>query len=129
MRPGCERWYRRSDAAPFARCPQWSRKCRIRMAGLRPARLCYVALVRRYTRRAGTLRDEGRVVFRYTTKDGRLEDSANPNGSVNAIAGVCNEQRNVVGLMPHPERASEAELGSADGRRLFESLIRSLVAA
>jgi phosphoribosylformylglycinamidine synthase subunit PurQ / glutaminase len=75
------------------------------------------------------LEDEGRVVFRYTTKDGRLEDSANPNGSVNAIAGVCNEQRNVVGLMPHPERASEPELGSADGRRLFESLIRSLVAA
>ena len=75
------------------------------------------------------LEDEGRVVFRYTTKDGRLEDSANPNGSVNAIAGVCNEQRNVVGLMPHPERASEAEIGSADGRRLFESLIRSLVPA
>jgi phosphoribosylformylglycinamidine synthase len=75
------------------------------------------------------LEDAGRVVFRYTTKDGRLEDSANPNGSVNAIAGVCNEARNVVGLMPHPERASEAELGSADGRRLFESLIRSLVAA
>jgi phosphoribosylformylglycinamidine synthase I len=75
------------------------------------------------------LEDEGRVVFRYTTKDGRLEDSANPNGSVNAIAGVCNEHRNVVGLMPHPERASEPELGSADGRRLFESLIRSLVAA
>jgi phosphoribosylformylglycinamidine (FGAM) synthase-like amidotransferase family enzyme len=75
------------------------------------------------------IEDAGRVVFRYTTKDGRLEDSANPNGSVNAIAGVCNEARNVVGLMPHPERASEAELGSADGRRLFESLIRSLVAA
>ena len=75
------------------------------------------------------IEDEGRVVFRYTTKDGRLEDSANPNGSVHAIAGICNEQRNVVGLMPHPERASEAELGSADGRRLFESLIRSLVTA
>jgi len=75
------------------------------------------------------LEDEGRVVFRYTTKDGRLDPAANPNGSVNAIAGVCNEQRNVVGLMPHPERASEAELGSADGRRLFESLIRSLVPA
>ncbi len=75
------------------------------------------------------LEDDGRVVFRYTTKDGRLEDAANPNGSVNAIAGVCNEARNVVGLMPHPERASELELGSADGRRLFEALIRSLVPA
>jgi phosphoribosylformylglycinamidine synthase len=71
----------------------------------------------------------GQVVFRYTTRDGRLEDSANPNGSARAIAGVCNEARNVVGLMPHPERASEPELGSADGRRLFEALIRSLVPA
>jgi phosphoribosylformylglycinamidine synthase subunit PurQ / glutaminase len=75
------------------------------------------------------LEDDGQVVFRYTTKDGRLEESANVNGSAHAIAGVCNEQRNVVGLMPHPERASEPELGSADGRRLFEALIRSLVPA
>ena len=73
------------------------------------------------------LEAEGRVVFRYTTRDGRLEDAANPNGSARAIAGVCNEGRNVVGLMPHPERASEAELGSADGRRLLEALVRSLV--
>jgi phosphoribosylformylglycinamidine synthase len=70
---------------------------------------------------------EGRVVFRYTTKDGRLDPAANPNGSARAIAGVCNEARNVVGLMPHPERASEPELGSADGRRLLEALIRAAV--
>jgi phosphoribosylformylglycinamidine synthase len=75
------------------------------------------------------LEGEGRVVFRYTTRDGRLDDAANPNGSARAIAGVCNEARNVVGLMPHPERASEPELGSADGRRLFEALVRSLVRA
>jgi phosphoribosylformylglycinamidine synthase len=75
------------------------------------------------------LEAEGRVVFRYTTKDGQLTDAANPNGSTRAIAGVCNEARNVVGLMPHPERASEPELGSADGRHVFESLIRSLVPA
>ena len=78
---------------------------------------------------AKRLEDEGRVVFRYTTRDGRLDDAANVNGSVHAIAGVCNEQRNVVGLMPHPERAAEVEIGSADGRRLFEALIRSLVPA
>ena len=72
---------------------------------------------------------EGRVVFRYTTRDGRLDDSANPNGSARAIAGVCNEARNVVGLMPHPERASEPEVGSADGRRLFEALIGALQTA
>jgi phosphoribosylformylglycinamidine synthase len=75
------------------------------------------------------LEDEGRVVFRYTTREGRLEDAANPNGSARAIAGVCNEGRNVVGLMPHPERAAEPELGSADGRRLFEALVGSLVRA
>jgi phosphoribosylformylglycinamidine synthase len=75
------------------------------------------------------LESEGRVVFRYTTPDGRPDDAANVNGSARAIAGVCNEARNVVGLMPHPERASEAELGSADGRVLIEALTRSLVEA
>jgi phosphoribosylformylglycinamidine synthase len=73
------------------------------------------------------LEGEGRVIFRYTTKDGRLEDVANPNGSARAIAGVCNEARNVVGLMPHPERASEPELGSADGRLVLEALVRAAV--
>jgi phosphoribosylformylglycinamidine synthase len=74
------------------------------------------------------LEREGRVVFRYTTADGRLEDAANVNGSARAIAGVCNEAGNVVGLMPHPERAAEAMLGSADGRRIFQALVRSLQA-
>jgi phosphoribosylformylglycinamidine synthase len=72
------------------------------------------------------LEGEGQVVFRYTTKDGRLDPAANVNGSAAAIAGVCNAARNVVGLMPHPERASEPELGSADGRQLFEALVRVL---
>jgi phosphoribosylformylglycinamidine synthase len=53
---------------------------------------------------------------------------ANPNGSLENIAGICNEQRNVAGLMPHPERASEGLLGSADGRLIFESLVRWLEA-
>ena len=72
------------------------------------------------------LEGEGQVVFRYATKDGRLDPAANVNGSTAAIAGVCNAARNVVGLMPHPERASEPELGSADGRQLFEALVRVL---
>jgi len=72
------------------------------------------------------LEGEGQVVFRYTTKDGRLDPAANVNGSAAAIAGVCNAARNVVGLMPHPERAAEPELGSADGRQLFEALVRVL---
>ena len=66
------------------------------------------------------------VVFRYTTVDGRLDDAANPNGSVHAIAGICNEARNVVGLMPHPERACQSALGSVDGLVIFESVLQSL---
>jgi len=72
------------------------------------------------------LERNGQVVFRYTTSEGRLDDAANVNGSARAIAGVCNEAGNVVGLMPHPERAAEPLLGSADGRRVFEALVRSL---
>jgi len=75
------------------------------------------------------LEGEGQVVFRYTTRDGRLDDAANANGSCRAVAGVCNPGRNVVGLMPHPERAAEPELGSVDGRLVFEALSRSLVSA
>ena len=75
------------------------------------------------------LEQAGQVVFRYTTKDGQLSDEANPNGSLRAIAGVCNRERNVVGLMPHPERASEPGLGSADGRRILGALVTSLVRA
>jgi phosphoribosylformylglycinamidine synthase len=64
------------------------------------------------------------IVFRYSTADGRVEAEANPNGSVHNIAGLCNEQRNVVGLMPHPERACELAVGSADGLVLFESVLK-----
>lgn len=73
-----------------------------------------------------TLEQQRRIVFRYCTADGQFTDAANPNGSVKNIAGICNEQRNVVGLMPHPERACERTLGSADGLLLFESVIQSL---
>lgn len=72
------------------------------------------------------LEDERRVVFRYSTAAGEIVDEANPNGSARNIAGICSEQRNVVGLMPHPERACEPALGSADGRVLFESVVASL---
>jgi phosphoribosylformylglycinamidine synthase I len=68
----------------------------------------------------------GRVVFRYCDPAGQITDAANPNGSVNAIAGICNPARNVVGLMPHPERACESALGSADGLVLFESVVSAL---
>ena len=66
------------------------------------------------------------IVFRYTTPDGREDVAANPNGSLANIAGICNRERNIVGLMPHPERAVEAALGSTDGLVIFRSLIESL---
>jgi phosphoribosylformylglycinamidine synthase len=66
------------------------------------------------------------IVFRYTTPDGREDAAANPNGSLANIAGVCNRDRNVMGLMPHPERAVEAALGSVDGLVILRSLIESL---
>jgi len=66
------------------------------------------------------------IVFRYTNAEGQVTDEANPNGSAAAIAGLCNEARNVVGLMPHPERACESALGSADGLRVFESAVESI---
>ena len=66
------------------------------------------------------------VVFRYTDAAGEVSDEANPNGSIAAIAGLCNEARNVVGLMPHPERACESVLGSADGLVIFESVVAAL---
>ena len=69
-----------------------------------------------------------RVVLRYADADGRVTEDANPNGSDRAIAGIVNERGNVLGLMPHPERASEAEVGGTDGLRLFRSLERWLQA-
>jgi phosphoribosylformylglycinamidine synthase len=68
------------------------------------------------------------VVFRYVTADGEVTDEANPNGSANNIAGICNEARNVVGLMPHPERACELAVGSADGLVLLQSAVRAVAA-
>src|ERR1700737_3823017 len=67
------------------------------------------------------------IVFRYTTPDGSDDAAANPNGSTANISGICNRERNVVGLMPHPERAVESALGSADGLVILRSLVESLV--
>ena len=70
---------------------------------------------------------EATVILRYCDGDGALTPGANPNGSMNAIAGVSNSRGNVAGLMPHPERAIEDVLGSSDGRVLFESFAASVV--
>ena len=74
------------------------------------------------------LEHDKRIVFRYCDAAGRTTAASNPNGSLGNIAGICNDERNVVGLMPHPERACESALGSADGLVLFDSVIASLEA-
>jgi phosphoribosylformylglycinamidine synthase subunit PurQ / glutaminase len=72
------------------------------------------------------LEDNRQVVLRYATAAGEVTDDANPNGSVNNIAGICSPGRNIVGLMPHPERACEPALGSRDGLVMFESVVSAL---
>ncbi len=74
------------------------------------------------------LQREDRIIFRYCDEGGQVTEAANPNGSRDSIAGVCNEDRNVLGLMPHPERACEDLLGSSDGRGIFRSLAASVAA-
>ena len=74
------------------------------------------------------LRADDQILFKYATETGDLTAEANPNGSLLNIAGICNEGRNVCGMMPHPERASENVLGADDGRRVFESMLRHLEA-
>ena len=66
------------------------------------------------------------ILWQYANAQGELTDGANPNGAVENIAGICNERRNVAGLMPHPERACEPLLGSTDGRLIFESIFHAL---
>jgi phosphoribosylformylglycinamidine synthase len=67
-----------------------------------------------------------RVVFRYSTPGGEISPSANPNGSMDNIAGICSAGGNVVGMMPHPERASEPELGGTDGMKIFRSMVGAM---
>ena len=74
------------------------------------------------------LEAEDRIVFRYCNENGEITDDANPNGSRSNIAGICNAKRNVLGMMPHPERACENLLGSNDGRDIFRSLSNTLAA-
>ena len=73
------------------------------------------------------LRREQRVVFRYATSSGEVTAAANPNGALDNIAGICNSGRNVLGMMPHPDRSSEALLGSDDGFKIFHSMVGALV--
>ncbi len=73
------------------------------------------------------LENSGQVIFRYTTAEGSDDAAGNPNGSMANIAGICNRERNIAGLMPHPERAVEEAVGSADGLVIFRSMVEALV--
>jgi phosphoribosylformylglycinamidine synthase subunit PurQ / glutaminase len=80
----------------------------------------------KYYADAGTIKkltDNGQILFRYCDENGNTAIEANPNGATDNIAGVCNAGKNVFGMMPHPERASDKELGNEDGRFLFESIL------
>lgn len=72
------------------------------------------------------LKENRQIIFRYTMPGGEVLDSANPNGAMDNIAGICNEGRNVLGMMPHPERCSETALGNEDGKKVFQSIIETI---
>ncbi|MEX0737211.1 MAG: phosphoribosylformylglycinamidine synthase subunit PurQ [Bacteroidota bacterium] len=75
------------------------------------------------------LEEDGRIVFRYCDASGAVSEEANPNGSIRSIAGIINERGNVLGMMPHPERASDPALGHTDGKKVFDSIVESFVPA
>ncbi|HEX7808703.1 MAG TPA: phosphoribosylformylglycinamidine synthase subunit PurQ, partial [Thermoanaerobaculia bacterium] len=75
------------------------------------------------------LERNGQVIFRYSDDEGRLTTEANPNGSARHIAGICNHTRNVLGMMPHPERCAESILGNADGLLVFKSIAEAFANA
>ena len=74
------------------------------------------------------LEDNDQVLFRYSSVTGEVNSESNPNGALNNIAGICNAQRNVFGMMPHPERAADSDLGNEDGRKIFESILSEVLA-
>jgi phosphoribosylformylglycinamidine synthase subunit PurQ / glutaminase len=74
------------------------------------------------------LEDNDQVLFRYSSASGEVNSESNPNGAINNIAGICNAQRNVFGMMPHPERAADSDLGNEDGRIIFESILSEVLA-
>ena len=92
-------------------------------------KICYVRLTQFSDNTYAELEKNCQVAFRYTTPDGSNDDAGNPNGSMHNIAGICNRERNVAGLMPHPERAAESTLGSADGLVILRSMAEALVGA
>lgn len=74
------------------------------------------------------MNEKGQIIYRYCNNAGKVTPEANPNGSLENIAGVCNANKNVFGMMPHPERAADPELGNTDGLKIFESMVKGVLA-
>jgi phosphoribosylformylglycinamidine synthase len=108
-----------TTATPFTSGAQSAQLLRVPIAHAEGNYVCDAATL-------ADLKKNDQIVFRYCAPDGRLDPAANPNGSLDAVAGICNRERNVMGMMPHPERAVEAALGSVDGLVVFRSLVQSL---
>jgi phosphoribosylformylglycinamidine synthase len=108
-----------TTATPFTSAAQAGQVLRIPIAHADGNYVCDDATL-------AELQRNNQIVFRYCTPNGELDPDANPNGSRDAIAGLCNRQRNVMGMMPHPERAVESALGSTDGLVVFRSLLAAL---
>lgn len=108
-----------TTATPYTQACSRGEVLRVPIAHMEGNYFCDAAMLER-------LRREERIVFRYCEPGGEVTAAANPNGALDNVAGICNEGRNVLGLMPHPERASEGELGSAEGFRIFQSLVGAM---
>jgi phosphoribosylformylglycinamidine synthase I len=117
----CKQVYLRTETSdsPFTRTIERGQVLKIPIGHMEGNYFCDEATLRQ-------LREQDRVAFRYATLGGVATAEANPNGSLDNIAGILSEGRNVLGMMPHPDRSSEALLGSADGFRIFESLVGAL---
>ena len=108
-----------TTSTPFTSAAEPSQVLRLPIAHAEGSYVCDPATL-------AELKQNNQIVFRYCAPDGRIDPAANPNGSIEAIAGICNRERNVMGMMPHPERAVEAALGSTDGLVVLRSLVQSL---
>jgi len=111
-----------ATATPFTSDAQAGQVLRIPIAHADGNYVCDAATL-------AELQRNNQIVFRYCLPGGRIDPAANPNGSMDSIAGVCSRERNVMGMMPHPERAVETSLDSTDGLVVFRSLIATISAA
>ena len=119
----CKQVHLRVETAdsPFTRCLTKGQILQIPIGHMEGNYFCEPEELKR-------LEAEDRIAFRYATPAGEITREANPNGSLSNIAGILNEKRNVLGMMPHPDRSSEALLGSADGWRIFASMMEAMAA-